>query len=416
MPVLGFVATPPSPITYDAFDALAARASAYGRSLAAARQAAQFALLRGAGVVVGGGLFGYAIGQAIMDRVSQETLEIPVRQLYKTAGNQGNIRVQATVTLVGSGEINFDNVFPSPVVMPIALEATGGTLRYGALVGDPVQFVGYFQAAPDQILSPFRVTSLTKQNGDPANFQKIPAPALPLVPYAPVKVPALIPSFPGEPDFPITPTVVPAPENDPDEDNKNGEPGVIVQIPELGTQIKFTPTGVTIGRYKSPETEPTEEPRVPFPPNTPPPATDVCPCPEDADKSKEIICRVKTLQKELLDDGYTFNTTIIPAGTGGSGTVTTGELVQANVFVTSYPSNIKKQPYPAFDSDVIWAGWFSWTKEGRAGERIPLQFEDNSFYPPPECDGFKYAFNYGVEGSGSFVTRVKKPYIDLCGS
>lgn len=414
MAVLGFVGTPPTPITYDAFDALAARATAYGRSLAAARQAAQFALLRGAGIVVGGGLFGYAIGQAIMDKVSQETAEVPVRQLYKVDGNQGKIRVNATVELQGVGVLNFENDFDSPVVIPIAQPATGGTFRYGALVGPNATFVGYFQAAPDQQLSPFRVTSVTKVDGSPATLRKVPAPALPIVPYEPVKVPVSIPIIPGEPDFPITPTVIPAPENDPDEDNKQGEPGVIVQIPELGTQIKFTPTGVTIGRYTSPDTKPFEEPRYAFPPNTPPPASDVCPCPEEKGKSEEIICRVKTLQKEILNDGYTFNTTIIPEGTGGSGTVTTGELVQANVFVTSFPANIKRQPYPAVDSDVLWVGWFTWTKEGRGGERIPLQFENNSFYPPPECDGFKYAFNYGVQGSGSFVTRVKKQYVDLC--
>lgn len=414
MPVIGLVGAPPTPITYDAFDALAARATAYGRSLAAARQAAQFALLRGAGVVVGGGLFGFAIGQAIMDKVSQETQEIPVRQLYKVPGNQGNIRVLSTVTLQGVGELNFDNVFPSPVVMPVALPASGGTFRYGALVGPNATFVGFFQSAPDQQLSPFRVTSVNKENGDPANFQKVPAPAFPIVPYEPVKVPTTIPIIPGEPDFPITPTVYPAPENDPDKDDKQGEPGVIVKIPELGTQIKFSPTTVTIGRYKDPETATTEEPVPKFPPGTLPPASNVCPCPEDEDSSKEIICRLKALEKGLLSDGYDYKTTVGASGQGGVVSGIADELVYVELQIQSFAPYERTQRSAPGTPTVYFIGWFSWLIGNFPSERTPISYLNHNFIAPPNATGYLYSLHDGANATSKYITRTAKDYTDLC--
>lgn len=414
MPFLGFTGTYPVTVPYSELKKLATGTGFGSSTLRAANNAAGYGISRAAGWLGLAGAFGFFVGQKILEGLEYTEQPLTIRQLYKTAGNQGKIRVLATVTLQGVGVLNFDNLFDSPVVMPVALDGTGGTFRYGALVGANATFVGYFQAAPDQMLSPFRVTSLTKEGGAPAAFQQIPAPAFPIIPYAPIKVPALVPTAPGEPDFPITPTVVPTPENDPDKDNEAGEPGVIVQIPEVGLQLRYSPTGVAIARYTSPETRVFEEPKVPPPPNTPTPAVNVCPCPENDVDLSEVICRLKALENGLLSDGYDYTTTAGASGQGGVISDIADELVYVEIQIDEFAPYERTQRSAPGTPTVYFIGWFSWIVGQFPSERIPISYLNHNFIAPPNATGYLYSLHDGASAITRYVTRTAKEYTDLC--
>lgn len=414
MAFLGFVGAQPAKIPYQVFNQLASGTGFGGSTLSAAKNAVGFGITRAAGYLGLAGAGGFLIGQQILESIEYDEQPLTVRQLYKTDSNQGNIRVTATAKLINTPVLNFDNVFPSPVVMPVAIPATGGTFQYGAFVGPNAQFVGYFQAAPEQIEQPFTVVTIGRVDGQPLALRNVPVPAIPTVPYQPVKVPVTVPVNPGIPDFPITPTVIPLPEPTTPEEEKQREPGVLVQIPELGIQLGFYPSGVSIGQYRSPATTPFEEPRYAPPPTNPPPATDPCPCDEGESKEDEIICRIKTLQDEILDDGYTtqqFN--------GGPSNFIErsglpDEFYLLKVGVASKPKNVPTQSYEGGAPTVYYTGWVSWKFEDRQSERIRLEFDVMEFKPPPGCTGFVLASNRACTHTTQAFTRKKKDYVDVC--
>lgn len=414
MSFLGFVGPQAAKIPYQVFNGLATGTGFGASTLRAGASAAGFGITRAAGLLGLGGALGFFVGQQIVKGLEYTEQPLTIRQLYKTAGNQGNIRVRARAQLTTSGLLEFDNVFPSPIIIPVSLDATGGQYRVGALVGPNSEFVGYYQAAPSQVVIPLEVVTINKENGDPALFRQIPSPPLPTVPFQPLRLPTTVPTLPGQPDFPITPTVIPIPDPPTDEPNKQREPGVLVQIPELGIQLGFYPSGVSIGRYRSPETEPFEEPKVPLPPGNPPPATDECPCKEGENKDDEIICRIKTLQDEILDDG--FQTTTIARGPASFLSVEglPDEFFRLDIEVTQTPTNVKTQFYSADEAKVEWVGYLTWLYGSGKGDRIFLQFRSMSFRPPPECTGYLIAMNNGCLASALSRTRKKKDYVDLC--
>lgn len=414
MAFLGFVGAQPAKIPYQVFNQLASGTGFGGSTLSAAKNAVGFGITRAAGLLSLAGAGGFFIGQQILESIEYQEQPLTIRQLYKINPGQGLIRVRAKVTVQGQGETIFENDFPSPVVIPVSVQRSGDQFAYGAFVGPNLEFIGYVQATPQQILSPLEVISVTKIDGSPASFQKIPAPALPVVPYAPIRLPTTVPTQPGQPDFPITPTVIPLPEPTTPEEEKQREPGVLVQIPELGIQLGFFPSGVSIGQYRSPATQPFEEPKYAPPPTNPPPATDPCPCDEGESKDEEIICRIKTLQEEVLDDGYDTNT--FPAGPSVflSAQGLPDEFFLLKIGVASKPANVKTQNYEGGAPTVYWVGWLSWTFTDRQGERIFLQFDEMEFAPPPGCTGYVIAANSGCTLNAQAFTRKKRPYIDAC--
>lgn len=415
MSFLGLVGAPVQTLSYPAYQALKAAAPALGAALSAAEGAAVASLAAQGAAVLGAGALGWMAGRAIANQLGLEDAA-PELVPYLKGGNPGQ---RVRINFLVKQKFNPTLSSSIDVTAPFA-----GVLRQQLTANDDIYY--FLSAAAPAVVAMVQfsrgtgneptveITNFVSLDGQPVTGLKpVPVPR-PREPFVPLRYPATVPAFPGTPAFPITPTVVPTPGNDPDEDNKFIEPAITVQIPEIGAQIQFTPTGVRLGGYRNPETIPFTPPKAFIPPGTPPPASDPCPCPEEGGKADEIICRVKTLQTEILDDGYNFTTVIIPAGVGASVTGITTEITQANVFLTQQPLNGKKQSYDAIDSEVVYGGWFSWTKEGRAGERIILNFEENSFYPPPGADGFKYACNDAYEASGSYVKRDKRPYIDLC--
>jgi hypothetical protein len=400
--------------TYGAFKASADAGGFLGGVLSASRAAAIAAIVAEGALVAGAGLAGFAIGQQILRNLEYTGPDPTIRQFYKAPPGVGNLRVFAISKFVNQPEVNYENVFPSPVVIPVSFE-TQGSVRQGALVGPNSTFVPYLQAGRDLIERGLEVISITAENGSPVpNLLKLPTYA-PVFPVSPFKLPTLVPIAPGIPDFPITPTVVPNPANEPDqEDDKAKTPGVIVQIPETGQQITFTPTGVSIQRYRSPATEPFENPKVPPPPNTPKPAEQECPCPEGENKDEEIICRIKTLQKEILDDGFleslqTFGGAqsfeVLNLGAG---------FYKVETNATVVPANAKRISYPAPGKDTVFVGNLQWIISGVVTEPVPIRGVRQIMLAPEGARGYVVSGAFGFQINSIAYSRTKKDFIDLC--
>jgi hypothetical protein len=324
------------------------------------------------------------------------------------------IRLTAEMNLSPIGLQTFVNDWPSPLIAPFA-QGIGNSVRFGVITGTPPRFEQYGQAGYEQVVKPLTVISVTKVDGTPVpQLRKVPGYAPTFFP-APFKLPTTIPISPSIPDFPITPTVIPNPDNDPDaDDDKAKEPGVVVQIPEMGTQIVFTPTGVTVGRYRSPETEPTEAPKVPPPPGTPPPAEQECPCPEEENKDEEIICRLKALQKEILGDGFTEEIRqfggaqcfqVLGLGSG---------FYKVEVRAIATPENAKRISYPEPGVDTVFVGNLQFIISGVVTEPIPIRGERQINLAPEGASGYVVSGAFGFAIDSLAYIRTKKEYIDNC--
>lgn len=411
---LGLVGVPPTPISYPTFTQLATGAGFGASTLRAAATVAAEAIVAQGALLVGAGLGGFFIGQKILENLEYTGVQPTIRQLFKTPSNIGQIRVIAEAKLVNGPLQTFDNVFNSPIVIPVSNVLDNDIIQQGALVGTGAVFVGYLQAARSLIEVPLTVVSINKVNGDPIEGLR-PNPSYdPVAPKAPTKRPILVPIAPGIPDFPITPEIVPYDPTLPRPQDENREPGVVVKIPEVGLQITFSPTGVTVGKYSAPDTEPFE---FPDSTNEPPPkkvATPPCPCPEGESKDDEIICRIRTLQDEILDDGYTFTSTTTPSGQGASVTISEDELFTVGITITEFPRNERTQPSAPGTSTVFFIGWFAWMYNGFPGERVPISYLNTNWIAPPDANGYTYSLHSLCLSTSTYVTRRKKDYIDLC--
>jgi len=216
---------------------------------------------------------------------------------------------------------------------------------------------------------------------------------------------------------PITPQVIPNPGNDEPEENESRPPGVLVQIPQTGQQFLFTPSGVSISNYNNAARAPFVVPTPVFPPGGTP-ATPRC-CESDApepepSRDKEIICRIKTLQDEILDDGTDRRNVVIPNGNSGRYEEFDAEFYKVRIQVVSKPANAKIQPSTSPAQDVLYAGWYSWLEGGFEGDRYPIHFENSSILAPPNVTGFVFQMNQGYVGTATLNIRTKRPYVDNC--
>jgi hypothetical protein len=411
MTVLGEAA---AVLSYEAFKAASATGTAFGGLLTAARAAAIAAIATDGALVAGAGLAGFAIGQEILRKLEYTGVEPTVRQFYKAPPGVGRIRVFAANKFINQPEELFENVFDSPVVGPVSFDTPAG-LRMGVLAGASLTFVQYVQGGRELYERPLTITNVTAENGTAVpGLLKLPTFA-PTFPAEPLKFPTTIPIAPGVPDFPIVPYVVPNPANDPDqEDDKAKTPGVIVKVPETGTQITFTPTGVQIQRYSAPETKPYEVPKIPPPPGTFPPATQECPCPETESKDDEIICRLKALQEELLDDGYSLDLRTQGPAQCLSATGFDKEFRYLETNAIAVPKNAKRIPYPAPGIDTVFVGNVQFMIAGIPGEVIPIRGERQITVAPPGATGYTISGAFGFTISAAAYLYEKKDYIDNC--
>lgn len=402
---MAFVGLVGAPLSYAEWAAARAGSTALAPIAEAVSGAAVASVLAEGALVLGAGLAGYAIGQYILSKLQPDAVYPPAQGLYKI-GEPGELwHVRGKSQLRGQTEVFYDNFFTAPILVPLEDTVNEVQKRVYARVGNTSEKQGYFTYNPGDLLEPWTLVSaerITPEGGG----KILRAPGFPYKePTKPLTFPTTVP-VPGIPDpFPITPTVIPNPDNEPDEDNKQGEPGIIVQVPETGQQFKFTPTGVEVTNYRSPTVQPDPVPKVPLPPIFPPAATQPCPCPE-VDLS-EVIRRLKDLGRCDRCSNYLYTTH--EAGFGNSATVqvTQDELVSVVIDVIQLPSNARNQYGGGNAPNVLYAGWFSWMKDSRPLERIPLNYEIETFLAPKSADGYSFTIYTGGSAASTYITRKR---------
>lgn len=414
MAPIGLAGVTAGEISYAAFRAAAAANTALAPALAAAESTAVAALASSAAAVVGAGVAGVLIGQAILRNLEYTGVEPPVRQLYKVAGGQGRVGV--------TFDFEFTNGTPHPQYVEVdspfvgilaEIESGGGGRTNYYLLSPPSTKVGLaLVASSSVIVTPYIVSVVKVSNGQPAEARKVPSyPIQPL--REPFKQPTTIP-IPGLPDFPITPEIAPAEDVPEGDEDTEKVPGVAVKIPELGLQVTFTPTGVRIGFYKTPLEDPNSIPNPPKPPGNQTPAKpECCECPEQ-EGLEEVLCRLKELEDELLNDGYTVTNAFTGNAQCHKVDNIEKEFFQLSVAITSQPANAKINNYPSPAFAVYQAGWYAWTYGGTPSDRLPIQFSSNVFTPPEGADGFMVGLNTGYAATCIYSRREKKGYIDNC--
>lgn len=400
--------------TYAAYKDLRAVAPILGAVLEASEAAAIAAVLAEGALVLGAGLLGYGIGQAIFAQLDKADIYPPPSPLYHIGKPGERYRITAHSQLEGQGVANYDNVFDAPILIPLTDEPPDSAPQLRVYARANGVQVGYFTYNPGTLITPLTVDSIARVD-NPAEPTIRTTPTLPFFqPLSPFTLPTTIPVSPDEPDFPITPTVIPNPGNDPTEEAGATKPGVVVQIPEIGLQIQYSPTGVLIGKYNAPDTLPYQEPKVPPPTGTPPVKTDACPCPDDKPSQKELLCRVKKLQKELLDDGYTEEIAFRPASsaTEVSGLGKGFYKVETNAVVI--PEKFKRVAYNEPAPTAIFLGYLAFEIGGVYTQQIPIRFQQEAFLAPEGATGYVIGMNAGGQCSSAYFIRTKKPYVDEC--
>lgn len=415
MTFLGLVGAPVIEIGYPAYQALKAATPALGAALEGTEAAAMGAIGAEGAAVLGAGVLGWMIGTTIRKQLGLD--DAPPDLSTWVSGGVAGQRVDVTFTVYSepNAPITTDVLITAPFAG--VLRKNIGTDRdrfYLKQVSPPAE-VTLFDFSPS--VNPrarVQLNTLLKLDGTPAeNLRKVPVyPQRPV--FDPSKIPWIIPATPQAPEFPITPTVVPTPGNDPDEDDKELAPAITVQVPELGLQVQYTPTGVRIGGYSSPETEPYKAPKIPVPPTVPRVATDPCPCPEEDNPTAEVLCRVKRLQSDLLSAGYDYTTHAGVSGQGGMQSGVADELVSVDVTITSH--SIKERTQRAADGTptVYFIGWFSWMRGGNPSVRVPISYLHHNFIAPANADGYLYSLHDGSAAVSSYITRKSKDYVDNC--
>lgn len=417
MVVLGLVGAPAAPMTYAAFKALAASGGAIGATYGAAQAAAIGAIATGAAAALGAGIGGFLLGEAILKGLEQPPILPDMGEYYEVGQPQQLVRFTFDYTVDGNPV--FTGLYSQYLVAPVK------GIFFAVENGSSVWYVFDGNGQKQNIASStnkasgtqLKILSFELGNGATvAPTKRLPSyvpknPDRP-TPSAPVPV-----TIPGVPSFPITPIVVPNPGNDDGEDGEERPPGLIVQIPQTGQQFTFTPDGVREGRYNAPNREPFRVPTLVLPPGgkaaTPRCCDDGSSEPPEVDLS-EIICRLKTLQEEILNDGFNRingQTAIAPSGFYEE---LDGDFFKVRVTVTQRPSNLRIQYSTAPATDVWFVGWFAWLENGFPSERLPLHFKDQVFLAPHGVTGFMYQVNQGCLATGQWQRRVKKPYVDNC--
>lgn len=411
---LGLVGVPVSRLSYEAFKAARALSGATGALYNGASAAARAGILGQGAVVLGGGAFGWFLGQRILESLEPSPLpEIPLVQNYRVPDGAGLVRVRAFTKPKNGARIDFVNDVQAPVVAPVIRPSGAGIVVFGILTGTPPTFLEYGGGGADLFETYLEIVSITKINGDPVQgLRRVPG-IKPIIPASPTVVPTTVP-VPGFDPFPITPRVVPLPDMEPGKDNETREPGLIVQVPEYGLQFNFGLDGVRIDRYKSPDTSPFEVPKLPPPPGSGSPAQDPCPCPESTNKDEEIICRIKSLQTKLLDDGFILDLRSQGSAQCLAASGFTKEFRFLEVSATAVPTNAKRINYPAPGVDTVFIGNIQFEVKGALTEPIPIRTASQIAVAPPESTGYVVSCAFGFQVSAAAYLYSKKPYVDAC--
>lgn len=417
MVTLAFVPTAVAPVAYPAFNAIAATGGVLGGTYAAAKTVALGAIAAGAAAVLGAGIGGYLLGEAIMRGLEVPPI-LPDMGEYFEAGNPQQLLRITFDYFVDGNQIASDQ-FSQFLVAPVK------GIFFTAENNSSTWYVFDGNGQKQNIISTAGQTQGTRfelkgfvnnQNQTIAPTKRLPSyvPKNPSRPAPGVPVPITVP---GVPVFPVTPRTVPNPGNDEPEENEERQPGLIVQIPETGQQFNFTPQGVQITNYNAPNREAFRVPPPILPPSGKAATTRCCDseppeCPEV--NLDEVICRIKTLQDELLDDGFDNINGQTEDGNSGFYEALDGDFHKVRITITQWPSNLRVQPSTSPALDVWYVGWFSWVVNGFPCERQYIHFREHEFLAPPNVTGFMYQTNFGCKAVGRWQRKTKREYVDLC--
>lgn len=402
----------PSKLSWEAYKAAKAAGGALGALLGAAESAALAAIALKTAAVLGAGVGGFFIGQAILAQLQPET-SMPDMGEYFEAGNP-----QQLVRLRFDYYVNDQQIFSNQPSQFLVAPVKG--IFFRVINGASTWFVFDGNGQQQNIVSTsntpegtrFDLKGFIGSDSTPVTPTKRLPSYVPTRPDIPTFAPPTTVPIPGTPGIPVTPIAVPNPGNDDPTEGGEREPGVVVQIPQTGTQIRYTPSGVQITNYNAPNREPFRVPPLQVPTGGKAATPECCPT-EDVDLD-EVLCRLKALENGLLDDGFDFATASTPDAKSGR-VFDAGKVFDVvRIFVTSRPSNLPVQRSDAPAQDVWFVGWFSWLVSGKEGERIPLHFQESAFIAPEGVDGFVYQLGYGSTGFASYSTKTKKDYVDVC--
>jgi hypothetical protein len=404
-------------MTYAAFKALAASGGAIGATYGAAQAAAIAAIAAGSAAALGAGIGGFLLGEAILKGLEQPPVLPDMGEYWAAGVDGGTARVR--FDYFQDGNKIFSNLssqlMPTPVkgVFYSGVAGTAGWYMIDGL-GQRQYLVSTTSPVQGTRLEILDIQNTAGQQTQPRTRLPSYAPKNPYLPVPSAPIPVTVP---GVPPLPIAPVVVPNPGNDDGEENEERPPGLIVQIPQTGQQFTFTPDGVRESRYNAPNREPFRVPTLVLPPGgkgaTPRCCDDGGDEPPEVDLS-EIICRLKTLQDEVLNDGFTRTNGQTPTAPSGFYEELDGGFYKVRITVTQRPNNLRIQPSTSPAPDVWYVGWFAWVENGFPSERLPLHFKDQVFLAPERATGFMYQVNAGCLAIGQWQRRVKKPYIDNC--
>lgn len=417
MVTLAFVQTPATPLSYTAFNAVKAAGGVAAATFSAAQAAAVAGIAGATAAAVGAGIGGFLLGQLILKGLEvPQTMPDPGEYVeFNTPGQEVFVVID---TFIEGVPQNVDLLTSAGITPTRGMfnRKEGGQWTFFFIDGNGNRKL-LFQTSSTVNSAVVKIKEFRLGTAPQpiTPTKRLPSYA-PNSPGRPKPVPATLP-IPGFPDFPITPRVVPNPDNDPEDDNVATPPGVIVQIPETGQQFVFTPDGVKISNYTNPEVKEKKAPGAVFLPGSPPATPPCCdsgepPAPDP--KVAEIVCRVKTLQKEILDDGYDFKAGFTTTAQSGRFEEFDVDFFNVRVQVQTRPLSLRIQPSTAPVFDVWYVGWFSWLYNGFPGDRIPLHFQFSEFIAPPDVTGYVFQLNSGCTGFAQHRTRTKRPFIDLC--
>lgn len=413
MSFLGLIGAPVRTIPYPVYQGLKQAGGVLSGLLTAAEASAVASLVGSTALAVGAGLLGFGIGEAILKSLERPEV-IPNPGDYFEAGLDGNT-AKVTFSYYVMGVPVFSSIdsvsMPTPIVGAFYKYDTVNGARFFVRDGNGLEraLVGstFPQPGARLVIEGFKTTPgdapLTPTKRVPSTLPNNPNPQ----PLAPVPIPV-----PGQPDFPVTPEVVPNPDNNPDEDEKEVQPGVIVKIPEVGLQVRYSPDGVSIGRYKSPDTAPFEVPQPELPDTNKRVAKPPCPCPET--DNTEIICRLKALQDGLLDDGYDYATQNIALVGNGTYSGFPNELYAVRLNVTRPATGAKTQYGGGAAPNINYAGWLAFSTSGAYHERTQIQYDSQVFLAPGQANGFSFTATLGNKAAIQVTTRKKRDYADNC--
>lgn len=407
----------PSRLTYEAFKAAKAAGGALGALFGAAQAAAVSGMIGSTAAALGAGALGFFIGDQILKSL-EEPQELPPPGEYYEFNTPGQFAEAQFDTFVDGEQRNF-GIWGDIGETPTRglFNAREGALWSFYFIDKNGTRRNLFTTASSADSAEVRILNFRLKG---TNTPVVPTKKLPS--YAPNKnnpvkpVPTTVP-IPGFPGFPISPRVVPNPGNDEPEEGEERTPGVVVQVPELGMQFRFTPGDVQITNYNAPNKEPFRVPPPIAPPNgkaaTPRCCEDDSPEPEPPNFD-EIICRLKALQDELLNDGTDRVSGGTPTAQSGFYEDLDGGFYKVQMNLVDKPRNAKVQPSTSPAMDVIFCGWFAWVENGFPGERLPIHFQNQTFLAPSKVTGFMYQYYSAHSGNAQWQRRTKREYVDFC--